>query len=544
MYKGFTDLYDHRGRIPPKQPQVVSKNFRSPKPAPDADFVSAFRITETAFEEIKNTLGKFPAETGGLLLGDPKTGVITDFLFDEDARTTGVIYYPTVDFLNREIPRFEKKGKYALGIAHSHPRGMIRPSGPDLSAAYNNITSPHNSYLKTWHLPIIQSNADGAGFQFHPYITSCSGLGETKLHEPMLEIVDASGKTIKRIKPASVSRAGLMTPAPAVVNSSRISWAAQARLNTEYARVSGQIDFKKLLDTSIIQIGVGASSTTIEHLARLGIKRWVLFDPDSVEKKNLAVQNFEVSDVGKTKVQAMKERLSRSEFEKGAIDVPTLDVDTFLDFLEPDDNELDKLIRKEKRNFSQVILVAATDSFPAQARAARVGIRHSLPTFFVGVYGGGLAGELMFHYPAKTDMPCFRCIAASRYEHNLGKGHRPEASKSSGLPFAVSILDAQLAHLVIGAIHYTSTDKYQANVYPTAELFGELVSENRNFIQSQFNPKYRMAGEDIFRDENGVHGPNVKTFISLFQRDVKNPDCPDCKSPKAWSHTDYRKEQV
>lgn len=543
MYKEFADLYDHRGRIPPKQPKLVPKNFRPPKPAPSADFVSTFRITETAFAEIKRTLGKYPAETGGLLLGDPATGLITDFLFDEDARTSGVIYYPTVDFLNREIPRFEKKGKYALGIAHSHPRGMIRPSGPDLSAAYNNITSPHNSYLKTWHLPIIQSSADGASFEFHPYITSCIGLGETKLHEPMLEIVDASGKTIKRIKPVSASRAGWEAPVSTVVNASRISMATQARLNAEYARVSGQIDFKKMLSTSIIQVGVGASSTTIEHLARLGIKRWVLFDPDSVEKKNLAAQNFEVSDIGKTKIKAMKERLSQCEFEKGAIDVPTLDVDTFLDFLEPDDNELDKLIRKEKRNFSQVILIAATDSFHAQARAARVGIRHGLPTFFVGVYGGGLAGELIFHYPAKTDMACYRCITASRYEYNLGKGHKLEASKSSGLPFAVSILDAQLAHLIIGAIHYTPTDNYHANMYPTAELFGELVSENRNFIQSQFNPKYRMADEDIFRDKNGVHGPNVKTFISLFQTDLKNPECPDCKNPKAWSHTDYRQEQ-
>lgn len=535
MYKDFDDLYDRRGRIPPKQSQFAARNCRPPKPAPSADFVSTFRITEAAFAEIKKTLGKFPAETGGLLLGDPETGLITDFLFDEDARTTGVIYYPTVAFLNREIPRFEKKGIYALGIAHSHPRGMIRPSGPDLSAAYNNITSPHNAYLKTWHLPIIQSSADGASFEFHPYIASCSGFGETKLHEPVLEIVDANGKVVKRIKPASTSRAGSESP--------RLSWPTQARLNTEYERVSGQIDFNKMLDTSIVQVGVGASSTTIEHLARLGIKRWVLFDPDSVEKKNLVAQNFEVHDIGKTKVEAMKERLAQCEFEKEAADVPALDVDTFSDFLEPDDNELDKLIRKEKRNFSQVILVAATDSFPAQARAARLGIRHSLPTFFVGVYSGGLAGELIFHYPAKVDMPCFRCIAASRYEYNIGRGKKQEASKSSGLPFAVSILDAQLAHLIVGAIHYTPGDSSQTNMYPAAELFGELVSENRNFIQSQFNPKYRMAGEDIFRDENGVHGPNVKTFFSLFQTDIKNPECPDCKSPRAWTHSDYRQEQ-
>lgn len=162
---------------------------RSPKPAPEESFVATFKISASAYKAIQSTLGRFPAETGGLLLGDPVTGLIEHFLFDAAARTSGTIYYPTVEFLNDEIPKYEAKGIHAMGIAHSHPARLLRPSGPDLSAAYNNITSLFNTHLKTWHLPIIQSVSDTGNFSFLPYIVSCSEMGEPVLHRPQLEIV-------------------------------------------------------------------------------------------------------------------------------------------------------------------------------------------------------------------------------------------------------------------------------------------------------------------------------------------------------------------
>lgn len=552
------------------RPTKQVRSFRPPKPAPDSKFVANFLISVEAYEAIQKTLGVFPAETGGLLLGDPNTGLITDFLFDADARTSGAIYYPTVEFLNREIPRYEAQGKHPLGIAHSHPAGIIRPSGPDMSAAYSNITSPHNQHLKTWHMPIIQSAGDIGRFEFYPYIVSCSDdPGETILHTPVLQIVDSN------YKPFSKDRVKFQTNHSKVKsfhtqekNASdepysphfKIQKKTLARLNGEYARVSGQVDFEKMLDTSIIHVGVGASSTSIEQFSRIGIKRWVLFDHDRVEKKNLVAQDFEITDIGKLKVEAIKERMGRCEFEKDSPDVPQLNVSVFEDFLAPSDETLGLLIEREKKTYGRVILVAATDYHPAQARAARLGIRHEIPTFFIGAYRDGLAGEMIFYHPKASGMPCYRCITASRYK---AFDERPPesqgAAKSSGLPFGIGVLDSQLAHLIVGCIQYDFPEKFPGhgkkvrdiycgstlltNDVPTnchADLFRELVLENRNFIQTQLNPGYRMAGEDIFRDENGVHGENVKTFISMFQIDEKKKGCPDCSNPKAWKHSDYR----
>ncbi|MFP8778087.1 ThiF family adenylyltransferase [Hydrogenophaga sp. RWCD_12] len=549
------------------RPAKQIRSFRPPKPSPDSRFVQNFLISTEAYEAIKSTLGVFPAETGGLLLGDPKTGLITDFLFDADARTSGAIYYPTVEFLNREIPRYEAQGKHPLGIAHSHPAGIIRPSGPDMSAAYSNITSPHNQHLKTWHMPIIQSTGDVGRFEFYPYIVSCSDdPGETILHMPTLQIVDLNYKTLSKEKikfKMKNVKAKENLPSNSVADASvshhfKISANTLARLKNEYSRVAGQVDFDKMLDTSIIHVGVGASSTSIEQFSRIGIKRWVLFDHDRVEKKNLVAQDFETADIGKLKAEAIKERMERCEFEKDALDVPSLNVTVFGDFLAPSDATLDQLIEHEKKTYGRVILVAATDYHPAQARASRLGIRHEIPTFFIGAYRDGLAGEMIFYHPKAKNMPCYRCITASRYK---AFDERPPesqgAAKSSGLPFGIGVLDSQLAHLIVGCIHYTYPENeawpgYGRSVVPHADftlpketnkhadLFRDLVMENRNFIQTQLNPGYRMAGEDIFRDENGVHGENVKTFISMFQIDEKKMDCPDCSSPKAWWHTDYR----
>lgn len=307
-----------------------------------------------------------------------------------------------------------------------------------------------------------------------------------------------------------------------------------AQLGEKYKRFSAHVDFARMLDTSIIHVGVGASSWGIEQMARLGIKRWVLFDPDVVEEKNLAVQNFTRSDLGSIKTEAMARRLAETEFEAALEQIPPLRVDTFRDFLEPSDDELTRLIETERANFAHVLLVMATDFHPAQARGAILALQHDIPVFFVGAYREAMAGELVFWHPAGgPSLPCYRCITASRYA--AYEARRGGAAVSSGLPFGIGMLDAALAHLIVGAIHYEEEMPWQSNPNAQARLFGRLLNEKRNFIQMQLSPEYRLGGEDIFRDAEGIDGPNVVTWISLFQNDGKKADCPDCVSRLAQS---------
>jgi hypothetical protein len=407
-----------------------------------------------------------------------------------------------------------------MGIAHSHPVGFTVPSAQDRIAAYNNITSPANGHLLTWHMPIIQSKADVGEFGFFPYIVSCQGPGRTRIHKPRLEIIGKS----RYVQGCSLT-----------TNSRSLNTRSRARhyhdlLGSRYRRISNNVDFDTLLNTSFFVVGVGASSGLVAKIARLGGKRFYLFDNDRVETKNLATQDFDRGDVGKLKVEALKARLQKIELESGNPDVPSLTVETGGDFMALSDPEIGALIDTEKAQGRKVMLIFATDFHPAQARGSRLAIQHKVPAFWVGVYRAGGAGEIVFWQP-NADLPCYRCITQSRYDHfNATKPSQRTASVSSGLPFATELVDALLGHLIIGAIHR----KDAAN--PHGRLFNRLVREKRNFIQIQMDPDYRMGGEDLFA---GISGRDIVTFNTLFQADGKKHDCADCGAGAAWDHTNY-----
>lgn len=493
---------------------------RAPKLAPTPEFVREFRIRNSAYRDIERTLGKYPAERGGALIGDPGTGEITNFVFDEDADTTSVVYQPNVDFLNRTIDEYEKRGLSILGIAHSHPHGYIKPSGQDLIAGYNNITSPYNGHLRTWHLPIIQARPDTGSFEFHPYIVSCTPTGEPKLHKPVLSIITGQRKWSKNTDQTSITPSVADTP---------------MNLGNPYERVSGNVDFKEMTNTTVILVGAGASGDFAEKLARLGIKKWHIFDPDYVEVKNIPAQNFENSDVGLRKVDALKARLERVEFEAGNPALPQIEIKTGQDFLSVADAELDRLVSSEQAAGQQVIFIFATDFHPAQARGSRVALKYRVPVFWVGMYKGGMAGEIIFWDSLQDGLPCYRCITQSRYDSfDTRPASKKIAAKSAGLPFSTSLVDAILGHLVIGAIHRNHP------LNPHARTYQRVLREKRNFIQMQLDPEYRMGGDDIFAE---IAGSNIVTFNTLFQSDGKKYDCADCGG-KQWKNTNYLMEEI
>ncbi len=319
-----------------------------------------------------------------------------------------------------------------------------------------------------------------------------------------------------------------------------------SKLKSEYLRISENIDFEKTLSTTLFIVGIGASSPMVESLARMGVKSFILFDPDIVEKKNLVCQNFRHSDIGRPKSEALKERLEACEFEEGNNAVPALKVMTKSNFLEIHDDEFDAIIEAEKQSGSRPILIMATDYHPVQARGNRIAIKHNMTTFWVGIYKRGMAAEIIFYKPDHKGLPCYRCIAQTRYDFFYNKhlqfhlsGDYSKTGVSSGLPLAATFIDSILGHLIIGAIH-SDIDKN-----PHGKLFNRLIVEKRNLIQCQLDPDYRLNGsEDLFEQ---LSGPDVVTFNTLFQKETLNPDCPDCQLKTAsvsGRSTDYTKDYM
>lgn len=315
------------------------------------------------------------------------------------------------------------------------------------------------------------------------------------------------------------------------------------KLKLQYSRVNSNVCFNTMLNTVLIFVGVGASGFMIEQFARLGIGGMLLFDNDIVEIKNLTSQNFTYDDVGLQKDKAIIKHLKSCEFEKDNPNIPHLELTAHGDFLKVSDTEIEMIIQNEQEKGRQVILVLASDYHPVQARGNRMSLKLKIPTFWVGIYRKGMAGEIIFHVP-NHELSCYRCITESRYRFfdknhliNHLKGDFRGSGKSSGLPQAASYIDSIASHLIIGAIHRKDNENEHA------KLFRRILKEQRNFIQCQLDPTYKLNDTiDIFAQ---IKGDDVICFNTIFQHGRRKSDCIDCREfsiELVWKHTDYTKD--
>lgn len=111
-------------------------------------------ITDLVYNKIYTEIAQHYPEKGGALFGPRGLPFVTHFEMDTDAETTAVSYIPSTKLINK-VPKIESEiGLQFKGIIHSHPRGVIRPSGGDASTVSSFFRlNPHFSSML---LPIVQ----------------------------------------------------------------------------------------------------------------------------------------------------------------------------------------------------------------------------------------------------------------------------------------------------------------------------------------------------------------------------------------------------
>ena len=123
--------------------------FRRPRQLHDGGFL----VFDTVLDQVSRTVGMHPVETGGALLGDYTSGVVTRFIFDEDAETTAVSYIPSRR-LNDRVNVAEAEGRLQFkGVLHSHPGSFDSPSGPDANSFLEGLKE--NPELSRYLAPIV-----------------------------------------------------------------------------------------------------------------------------------------------------------------------------------------------------------------------------------------------------------------------------------------------------------------------------------------------------------------------------------------------------
>ena len=447
----------------------------------------ALHLTDAVFDAICDTVGSLAPETGGMLGGNPDTGVVTHFSFDRGGVRTGASYSPDHKLLTSVLEeQWNPVGIRLMGFVHSHPRGCRSPSHGDEIYARRILDAIPD--LRRLLLPIVVSAHDGGPFECLPYAALRS----------------QSGVAIRRV-PLLVRRA-----------ESVIQPSATFDVAT-FARVRSAYDLDHLQHVRIVAVGCGGAAEFIELLARSGIGQFVLIDPDVIAASNLATQQTYRRDIGRLKVEAISERIidinSRARVKP-----------LYLSSDQLTDNDFKRLLRVDDDDTSKTTLLCGmTDSFLAQARVNRLALQFAVPSLCAQVYFEGRGAEVTFTHPDTTPA-CHRCVLRSRYEAYLDDGFQNDIS-SDGTPIgSTSRLNASKFLVAMAILHHGTG-------HPR---WGDMLRRigNRNLLQLRMHPDVDLPSFNrVFQgaDPERVVCDETVWLPQLPDNPANGfPACPDC----------------
>jgi hypothetical protein len=285
-----------------------------------------------------------------------------------------------------------------------------------------------------------------------------------------------------------------------------------------FKRVTAAYDLPRMQRTRIISIGCGGARSFLEDMARCGVGEFGLIDHDVVEEQNIATQQVFLEDIGRPKVDCIKERIMQIN--------PDALVQTYrrsLDEFTDDDFDFFSSLPWvwESPCFVRMsditLLVAMTDNFYAQARVNRLGLQFGLPTLCCMLYQYGQAGEITITYPGVTPA-CQRCILSPRYKSYLERGYQNTVTSEGAPIFACTLINALCGMIALALLHH-GTD------HP---VWGQMLTRigNRTLVQIRMHPDapYK-AFEKVL---SGADTSRLFFGEAVWLPQEPDPKCPEC----------------
>jgi molybdopterin/thiamine biosynthesis adenylyltransferase len=180
-------------------------------------------------------------------------------------------------------------------------------------------------------------------------------------------------------------------------------------LNDSLSRTPFPENLMAVLKSSLVVIfGLGSGGSRLSMgLARAGIENFKLIDPDIFSIENISRHECDLTDLGRFKVDAIKEKLLRIN--------PFAKVETF------NYDVLNKHKTLKKMFIDASLVIGATDKESAQLRINRECWKYGIPTLYGGCYDEARGGEVLFVIPGKTRV-CLECVlGAFKRPKKLGK---------------------------------------------------------------------------------------------------------------------------
>ena len=465
-----------------------------------------YMITEEVFSQIRETVGSHISETGGIL-GSSNGKHIDHFYFDKTAEVTGATYEPDCNELNPVIQKWYEEGIEFVGFIHSHPRGAIKPSNPDNLYTKKIMEAFEMEYFVSLIVQVHRSlkGEKAKLFAYGYYLADpCRYFEFGRVDE---------------------TNPGFEFPAIDLDADQNCSYQDMLAKKYPFSKTELNERNRELFPEDILTrktlavFGTGGSIGFVLDMARSGVAHFILVDGDKFEPHNMSNQRVTYGDIGKSKVEALKEQILNINMDA--------EVKTFCDFLDDtvtdkDFEEMlgDRLLVSPK----DILICACTDSFEAQARLAALAMKYGTPFMAPQIYAGAVGAEIVFSYPGVTPS-CPRCVLKSRYDAYKNGYKNTVTSKSTPISAIThaNALEGQIALMLL--LYHEGGHRYAAMLDKVSDRNLALIKMSPdaeailgiNLFHDAVDDTYSFFGEVVWIPQDPVSKENGF-----------NEDCPLC----------------
>lgn len=499
-------------------------------------------ISQGVLDNFRKNVGRYAPETGGLLGATNDETCVDICHFDRHSKNTPGTFYYDVPSMSEVFREWKARGYITNGIYHSHPRGCIRPSYHDISTALLHIRFFNLEYF---YLPIFQSRKKGLftmffyivkkqdddlvvtldhvlkateeGYELQSFTEwhETHSISELDSYRMTIEQKQAKGHKPEAAPSASVNgtyKTNSKEDIP-VNNNTNI---AATTVSDYFAKVKSLYP-DHVLDKVIVCVGTGGARSFLENCARSGFRNFILMDKDVVGTTNIATQGVFISEMGKKKVEVIRERILDINPKARVVCV-----DSFLDDAMSDEEFKSYLDMFPHRRPTDYLILGCTDNFEAQKRSSMLALKYGNPYLAAMMYAGGDAAELIFTYPGVTES-CPRCLLRDRFE-KYEHGFQNDVDSSACPIFATERMNATKGYIALMLLMY-----HEDPTSPFNDMLNKVA--NRNFVWIRLNPylKETALGIELF-DRLFAGTPERFTFMDETIWIPQHPDTdPPCK---------------
>lgn len=553
-------------------------------------------FSDDVLDEFRKNVGKFRAETGGMLASSQNEHVIDKCHFDTHSKNTSGTFYYDVESMSEVFRNWKSKGYVTNGIYHSHPKGVTRPSFHDISSAllhidffeldyfYLPIFQPEHRGFYTMYFYVVSKEeqelvvnlnyvleATQDGYKFPPFCSfrKSYSIRELNSYRESIDrpikteekpVIEASRPNLKTCNSSIGNAYGTMMSFPEAsidrvitkqipkksvatsVDKEDISMTKKATISEyDYFQKVSSLYPDKVLDKVLVCIGTGGARSFLENCARSGFRNYILMDADTVTPSNVATQGVFISEMGKKKVEVIRERI---------LDInPTakvICVDRFLDDGMSDEEFkgiMDRFPNKQPKDY---LILGCTDNFEAQKRSSLLALKYGTPYLAAMMYEAGAAAEIIFVYPGVTES-CPRCLLRDRFE-KYENGFQNDVDSSACPIFATERMNSLKGYIALMLLMYK-----EAPGNPLSRMLDDV--KDRNFVEIRLNPYLKDSKLGIKLFDKVFEGASRYTYMDETIWVPQHPDSPKYGSEPCrlcggrgnlkelrykWSNTDTR----